>query len=332
MKWRSTPCCATLWTPKGEVGKPAAMIDAQRNARLLTRLGWRLEALAWDAYAGWYGAKSIDEASDAAAALVRQVGPLLSVNKVARINIQRCFPEAEPTEIERLLGGMWDNYGRLAGEMPHLGQFAGPEFSERVEFIGRERLETARDNGQPLVIISMHHANWEVGAAAISQTGLPCHITYRPANNVLIDRRITNMRKDYGVTQLTAKGGDGAKALMKALASGQSVALMNDQKMNDGIEAPFFGFPAMTAPGPTRLAMRYDCPLVPLSVRRVGGARFRVEAHEPIKLSENPDKPAAIAETVTRINQWVEGEIRKAPEQWFWMHRRWDKSLYKSQD
>jgi KDO2-lipid IV(A) lauroyltransferase len=305
------------------------MIEAQRNASLLTRIGWRFEAAAWDAYAGWYRAKGIDRASDAAGELMRKLGPMMSTHQVARINMQRCFPEAKAPEIERLLGGMWENFGRLAGEMPHLGVFAGPAFNERVEFVGRERLEAARDAGQPLVIISMHHANWEIAGAAISQTGLPCHITYRPANNALIDQRISQMRVGYGIKTLTAKGGDGAKQLMQALKAGESVALMNDQKMNDGVEAPFFGHPAMTAPGPTRLAMRYGCPLVPLSVRRIGGARFRVEVHEPIALSTNPDKSAAIVETVTRINQWVEGEIRKAPEQWFWVHRRWDKSIYR---
>jgi KDO2-lipid IV(A) lauroyltransferase len=305
------------------------MIEAQRRASLLTRIGWRFEAAAWDAYAAWYRAKGIDKASDAAGELMRLIGPLTPTQRIARINMQRCFPEAEKPEIDRLLGVMWESFGRLAGEMPHLGVFAGPEFDERVEFIGRERLEAARDRGQPLVIISMHQSNWEIAAAAISQTGLPCHITYRPANNALIDQRISDMRVGYGVKTLTAKGGEGAKLLMQALKQGESIALMNDQKMNDGVEAPFFGHPAMTAPGPTRLAMRHGCPLQPLSVRRIGGARFRVEAHEPIEISDNPDRSAAIVETVAKINQWVEGEIRKAPEQWFWVHRRWAKDVYR---
>ncbi|WP_300541964.1 lysophospholipid acyltransferase family protein [Maricaulis sp.] len=305
------------------------MIEAQRRASLLTRIGWRFEAVAWDAYAAWYRAKGIDKASDAAGELMRLIGPLTPTQRIARINMQRCFPEAEKPEIDRLLGVMWESFGRLAGEMPHLGVFAGPEFDERVEFIGRERLEAARDRGQPLVIISMHQSNWEIAAAAISQTGLPCHITYRPANNALIDQRISDMRVGYGVKTLTAKGGEGAKLLMQALKQGESIALMNDQKMNDGVEAPFFGHPAMTAPGPTRLAMRHGCPLQPLSVRRIGGARFRVEAHEPIEISDNPDRSAAIVDTVAKINQWVEGEIRKAPEQWFWVHRRWAKDVYR---
>lgn len=304
-------------------------MTALTDPPLLTRLGWRLEATAWDAYEAWYKAKGIDAASDAAGALLRKLGPMTPVQNIARINMQRCFPQAAPPEIERLLGAMWESFGRLIGEMPHLSVFAGPEFNDRVEFIGREIFEEARDKGEPLVIISMHHSNWEVAAAAISQTGLPCHITYRAANNPLIDKRISATRKGYGVKTLTAKGGDGAKALMQALKRGESVALMNDQKMNDGVEAPFFGYPSMTAPGPTRLAMRHGAKLVPLSVRRVGGVRFRVQVHDPIPFSDNPDKSAAIVETVTRINQWVESEIRKAPEQWFWVHRRWAKTVYK---
>ena len=306
------------------------MIEAQRNASFLTRAGWHAEALAWDAYNAWYRAKGLDGASDAGGELLQRLGPLTSTHKIARINMQRCFPEAAEPEIDRLLRGMWDNFGRLAGEMPHMHLFEDDAFfEERVEFIGREKLEAAHDAKQPLVIISTHSANWEISGTAISKTGLPCYITYRPANNPLIDERILAARADYGIKLMTAKGGDGAKELLQTLKRGETVALMNDQKMNDGVEAPFFGHPSMTAPGPTKLAMRFNCPLVPLSVRRLEGARFRIEIHDPIELSANPDKPAAIIETVTRINQWIESEIRKAPEQWFWVHRRWAKDVYR---
>ena len=294
------------------------------------RLGWRAEALAWDGYEALFRAMGIDRASDAGASLLRRLGPLSPTHKIARINMQRCFPEAEPAEIERLLGQMWDNIGRLFAEMPNLHVLNSDAFDERVEFIGRERYEAWRKAGQPIVIIALHMANWEVAAAAITRSGLPCHITYRAANNPLIDKRITSAREAYGVKLLTAKGGDGAKQLIKALREGWSVALMNDQKMNDGVEAPFFGWPSMTAPGPTRLAMRSGAPLVPISVRRTEGARFRVEVCDPIEISDNPDKAAAIVETVGRVNAWAESEIRKAPAQWFWVHRRWAKDVYRA--
>lgn len=307
------------------------MIEAQRNATFLTRLGWRFEAAVWDAYNAIFQMQGLDRASDNAAALFRAIGPLTPHQKIARINMQRCFPEADGPELDRLLGNMWDGFGRLVGETPNMHHFADPDFfNDRVEFVGREILERARDKGQALVILGTHTSNWELSGTAIMQTGLNCHITYRPANNPLIDDRILAGRAKYGIQLMTAKGGDGAKSLMQSLRKGESIALMNDQKMNDGIEAPFFGHPTMTAPGPTRLAMRFNCPMVPISVRRLDGARFRVTAHEPIEISTNPDKTEAIYETVCRVNQWVEGVVREAPEQWFWVHRRWAKDVYKA--
>ena len=70
------------------------MIEAQRNASLLTRAGWQLQALAWDGYNAWYRAKGLDRASDAGGELLQRLGPLTSTHKIARINMQRCFPEA----------------------------------------------------------------------------------------------------------------------------------------------------------------------------------------------------------------------------------------------
>jgi KDO2-lipid IV(A) lauroyltransferase len=115
---------------------------------------------------------------------------------------------------------------------------------------------------------------------------------------------------------------------MAALKQGASVALMNDQKMNDGIAAPFFGREAMTASGPSRMALRYDCPLVPMSIIRKDGARFKITVHEPIEKPAKDD-PDAILKLVTKVNQFVEADIKKAPAQWFWVHRRFEKALYR---
>jgi KDO2-lipid IV(A) lauroyltransferase len=301
------------------------------KASLLQRISWRAEALAWDLYSGFFRMQGIDKASDTAASMMRVIGPLSPTHKVARINMQRCFPEAKKPEIDRLLGNMWDGFGRLVGEMPNMDKFADPDFfNERVEIVGGERLEAARDANQALVILGLHQSNWELSGTAIMRTGLNCHITYRPANNPHIDKRILETRADHGIKLMTSKGGDGAKSLMQALKAGESIALMNDQKMNDGIEVPFFGHGAMTAPGPTRMAMRFDAPLVLVSVQRLGGVRFRITVHEPVEISDNPDKAEAIIETVARINNLAETVIRKAPEQWFWVHRRWSKDVYRA--
>ena len=136
-------------------------------------------------------------------------------------------------------------------------------------------------------------------------------------------RRIARARVDYGVAALAAKGA-GTRELMRALGRGQSVALMNDQKFNQGLAAPFFGHDAMTAPGPTRLAMKYGAPLIPLSTIRTGPARYRVTVYDPITADSGLDEEAAIFNTVVKINQFVEARIHDDRQGLFVKTRRTD--------
>jgi KDO2-lipid IV(A) lauroyltransferase len=295
---------------------------------MLQTLTFGAETLGWNAYQGLFRSMGLERASDAGAALLRRVGPLASVHRVARVNMRIAFPEASERELDGLLDAAWDNFGRVLGEFPNTHRFDFSADSDQIEVEGADILAEYDRTGQPVVLVGGHFANWEVMPAVIVRHMRDCRITYRHANNPSIDKAIIEQRRAYGVNILAPKGGQGAKAIMAALKDGASVALMNDQKMNDGIAAPFFGREAMTASGPARMALRYDCPLVPMGIVRKDGARFKVTVYEPI---EKPDKndPDAVLKTVTRVNQFVESEIRKAPSQWFWVHRRFEKPLYR---
>lgn len=294
----------------------------------LQSLGFRLEALGWDAYQGLFRALGLRRASDAGAALFKRLGPRTGVHHVARVNMQIAFPEASEREIDRLLVEMWDNFGRLAGEFPNTHRFDLDPAAGQIRIEGGEILAALDKEGRPAVLISGHFANWEVMAAVIMRHMKDCRITYRHANNPHIDRRIIDQRRAYGIEILAPKGGHGAKAVLAALKGGASVALLNDQKMNDGIAAPFFGREAMTASGPARMALRQGAPLVPMSIRRHEGPRFTVTIHEPLETPEGKDAEA-VRGTVTRINRFMEDRIREAPAQWFWVHRRFEKALYR---
>jgi Kdo2-lipid IVA lauroyltransferase/acyltransferase len=316
------------WTPQASADRRVSLMTAS----FLQRMGWRAEAFLWDSYHFAFRTVSLDKASAAGGAILRFIGPLTSTHKVARINMQRAFPDAKKPEIDRLLSRMWDGFGRMLGETPHMDKFAGDKVLDHVEIEGLEHVEFMRDPDKAAVVISGHFSNWEVMGAALAWTGLDLNITYRHANNPLIDERILKSRFEYGIRLLTAKGGEGVKALIQALKAGTTVCLMNDQKMNDGVAAPFFGHESMTAPGPTKLAIRMGVPIIPVITRRVGGTKFRMTFYPPIIPSENPDKTTAIVETVTAINQFLEQRILEAPEQWFWVHRRWDKAIYRKSD
>jgi KDO2-lipid IV(A) lauroyltransferase len=103
---------------------------------------------------------------------------------------------------------------------------------------------------------------------------------------------------------------------------------MNDQKYNEGVAAPFFGHDCMTADGPTRLAMRHNVPLIPFSLLRLDGVRYRITIHDALAIPTDMGPEEAVMHTVRRINAFIEARVREAPEQWFWVHRRWPKEAW----
>jgi KDO2-lipid IV(A) lauroyltransferase len=152
--------------------------------------------------------------------------------------------------------------------------------------------------------------------------GLQLHVVYRQANNLLVDRLIQDMRRDLALGTI-AKGSAGAREIVRLLREGDSIGMLVDQKMNDGIAVPFFGRDAMTAPAPAQLALRYDLPLIPVRCERLDGACFRVSFHPPLALPADMPRQEAIRALTAQINTALEEWIRTRPGQWLWLHRRW---------
>jgi KDO2-lipid IV(A) lauroyltransferase len=291
-------------------------------------LGHRLEALGWGAYLRFFGAMPIETASRRCAGLMCAIGPLTSAHTTAIRNLRLAFPNETEVWREDIRRAMWDGIGRAAGEFPHLHEINAYQDGGRIDVTGAERLDAVKTSGQGAVFISGHFANWELMAAAIVQRGVPCHVTYRPANNPIIDADIIRVRSHYGVKLQAAKGKQGGMGLLRALKTGETIALMNDQKYNEGVAAPLFGHDCMTADGPTRLALRFKVPLIPLSVRRLPNARYHVTIHDPIPLDYAAPQETEIPAAVRRINAFMEARIREAPQDWFWVHRRWPKEAW----
>lgn len=304
--------------------------DLIRRETWSKRLGWRLEALGWDLIAGLSKLMPVDKASDLGAWIASSLGQKMSVAKTARRNLRLAFPDKSEDEIDALSKASFQSLGRTGAEMFHLNKI-DPYKSDRVKVMGVERLDAVKEASKAgqkgAVFFSGHFANWEVMAAVVCNR-VDCDVTYRAANNPYIDKRINAIRHGYGIGVLTPKG-IGAKELMSALRKGRAIALMNDQKFNQGMELPFLGHPAMTAPGASRLALKYDVPLIPVTTKRTAPARFEVTIHEAITF---PDKTLGeeerLTETVKRVSTFLEEEIRKNPEQWFWQHRRWPKEAW----
>ena len=296
----------------------------------LITLGYVAETLFYDLFHVIVRALSVDTASDLGGWFGVTFGPLSSAHKTVSRNLKVAFPHLSEAARRKLIRDQWENTGRVFAEFPIMDRLTPA--SGRIEIVNGERLDAIREGGKPVVFVSGHLSNWEIMPATIVRHGIVCEITYRAANNPWVDRRIRDSRARYGVKLFAPKGGDGARELLEGMQKGASVALMNDQKFNRGIAVPFFGHLAMTAPGPTRLALRFGTVLQPMSVTRLKGARFRVVVEDPIELERSGDRSRDIEAGVRRITEWVEARVRENPQDWFWVHRRWPNEVYAALD
>lgn len=291
------------------------------------RLLWRLEALGFDLMAGLLRLLPLDAASAFGGALLKTLGPLTGADVTIRRNLELAFPDKSPEERDRIRREHWEHFGRFAAEFPMLDRLTPA--SGRIEVVGGERLKAIAEGGEPTLMISGHFSNFEIMAAVIVDSGVHAQVSYRPANNPYFNDRVIQGRARYGVTSLAPKGSEGAREIMRALHRGESVAMLIDQKFNAGVASPIFGHMAHTSSGPVKLAQRVGGKVTPLAVQRLKGARFRVTIYEPIVLADTGDKEADVVTGVRQLNEFLEDRIREHPEQWFWAHKRWPKSMYK---
>ncbi|MEE9139208.1 MAG: lipid A biosynthesis lauroyl acyltransferase [Alphaproteobacteria bacterium] len=296
------------------------------------RRGWRrslrrrvfypFEALAARSAFAVFRALGVEAASNLGGRIARLAGPRLAPSRQAARNLRRAFPDKSDAEIDRIVRDMWDNLGRVIGEYPHTRDIDAYG-DGRIEVIGAENIDELRDDGRPGLFFTAHFGNWEITPPIITQRGLPITIVYRAANNPAVDEVVRKARDCEGVEQVP-KGPVGARRAIELLGNGGHLGLLVDQKMNDGIPIPFFGRDAMTAPALAQLALRYHCPVVPVRSERTRGTRFRVTFFPPLEAVDTGDRDADMAAFMTRVNAMIEGWVRERPEQWFWLHRRWE--------
>jgi KDO2-lipid IV(A) lauroyltransferase len=278
---------------------------------------------AWGSALGFgaFALLPLDWASALGGAIGRLIGSHLGISNRARHNIKRAFPELSESDVAHVVARMWDNLGRVAAEYSHLRNIRVFEPGGRVETHGFEHMDRAVAAGRRMIIFSGHIANWEIGMLAAVQYGISVAQIYRAANNPLVDRMITRFRGDAG--ELIPKGAVAARRAIATLRRGAHLTMLADQKMNDGIQVPFFGRPAMTASALAALALRFDCDVLPARVERLAGARFRLTVFPPLPLPRTGNSHTDAVALMAQVNAILERWIRDRPEQWFWVHHRW---------
>ena len=271
-----------------------------------------------------FRALGLKRASDLGGWLARKLGPMIPVTRRAQKAMARAFPEMSAAEREGHIRAMWDNLGRTFAEYPHLDKFWAVKPGARIEISGMEHALAAIAKGKGGLFASGHCGNWELMPRCIADIGHKGTLVYRPPNNPYVDAWIAAQRK-IGLPTMAAKGGDGVRAIIKTLKENAFIAMLVDQKANDGISVPLFGREAMTSPTAPTLSLKHGAPIVPVWCERLADQRFRVTVYPEIVQPHTGDRVRDTYELALRLNQFLEARIRENPANWLWLHSRWPK-------
>ena len=297
-----------------------------RERPFLQRLLWRLDfALVWTLIR-IFGLLPVDLSSSLGARVGGLIGPMMKrKTAIFEENFRIAFPEKSPREIRELARAAWRSAGRVLGEYPHLSAFVDGSRDERLEIVIRNPETTFCESGRPAVIVGAHHSNWELNALAISRLGIPSACLYSPPVNPWLDRMLLESRAALDCELLPRD--NSTRLLVRALNTGRTVAMVMDRRVDEGQPVPLFGRDKPTTIVPARLALKFNCDLIPVQMERLEGARFRVTFHRPV-LPTNPDDCMTdqAVDMIRQVHLLFETWIHESPAEWFCSKRIWPKS------
>ena len=291
------------------------------------KLRYWLEANLSFAILGLLGLLPPDRAISAGAALVGFIGPFLPRQKVVLDNLAKAMPELDDAERKAIAKRMWANMGRQIAEYVVLDKlFDYDPYAEtdgRIEVKGKDIFIRLHEMREPVIFFTGHTGNFELLPICAATFDLEVTALFRPPNNPHIAKRVLSRRTTTMGHLVPAKAG-AAAGLARALQDGKSVGVLVDQKFHRGRLTTFFDRPVRTNPLLARLVRQFDCPVHPARCVRLPGNRFRLELEEAITLPRAEDGTVDIDGTAQMLNDIVERWVREYPDQWMWMHRRWD--------
>jgi len=263
---------------------------------------------------------NINKSSNQIGFLARKYGPKLGISKRANQNLKNALPNLSKEQRSEIIRGMWENLGRTAAEFFNIKTLIKER--NRINIKGIEILRDNINNGA--IYVSAHIANWEIIPIAIKEADKQVGAVFRESNNYFFNKWMIQKRKLITEYQFP-KGPSGVKEILNFLKNNGSVAMLVDQKLSNGVKVKFFGQNAMTASTPASLSLKYGYPVIPLRVKRKDNVNFEVEFFNKIEIDRTGDLEIDTLTFTKEINSFLEKIITENPEEWFWLHNRWDK-------
>jgi Kdo2-lipid IVA lauroyltransferase/acyltransferase len=242
---------------------------------------------------------------------------------VVERQVAAAFPELGRDEVLRIARAAYAHLGRVSIEaalLPSLGPAGVLDLFEGVD--GWQAVESAMDAGRGLIFVTGHLGNWELGGAYVAARGVPLDAIARRMANPLFDRYLTATRSRLGM--VVVHDAEAVRRTPRALRDGRAIAFLADQGVLGlaSTYVPFFGRPAKTPRGPAVFALRLKVPVVFAVALRQPSGLYRLIV-EPVTVEETGDRERDIDAIVAAYTAALERWVRRAPEQYFWHHRRW---------
>lgn len=243
--------------------------------------------------------------------------------RVVERQIAAAFPEWNADRVAQVARDAYDHLGRLAVEtalMPSLGKKGILDLVSRTT--GWDLVERAIAAKRGVLLIAGHFGNWEVSGAYIAARGVPVDVIVRRMSNPIFDRYLNQTRADLGMT--VVYDADAVRRTTRSLKEGRAIGFLADQGVLNlaSTHVPFFGRPAKTPRGPAVFTLRYHAPTLFVAAVREPDGRFHL-SFEDVPYEETGDRERDVDGIVASYTRILEKMVRKAPEQYFWQHRRW---------
>ena len=265
-----------------------------------------------------------ERAADAFGASVGRTVYRLGIRReVVESNLRLAFPDATEEWRREVARKAFEHLGREAAAILRLSKLDRQAVIERTVPVGWDLLEASLAEGRGVMLVTGHYGNWEVAAATVAARGIPIAAIVRRQGNRLVDERLDGLRRKLGVETISQR--DAPSRVPRVLRANGVVGIVGDQDARRaGLFVPFFGVPASTHRGPALFALRLGAPVFSCVARRLAGPGVRYEVSgRPVPVERTGDLEADVASLTARLAGALEAEIREAPEQYFWFHRRW---------
>ena len=239
-------------------------------------------------------------------------------------NLSLAFPGMSEGERQRILRGEYVSLGRQLAEFCLFPRYTRENVSKIVVYDGLENYEKAFARGKGVLFLTGHLGAWEISAFAHSLNGHPLSIVMRPLDNPYIDRLVHRYRTMHG--NKTVSKDDFVRGLLAAMRAGESVGILMDTNMTppQGVFVNFFGIPAYTASGLARIALRTDAAVIPgFTVWEEKLGKYVLRFDPALELIRTGNDEADIVANTAMFTSVIEDHIRRYPDQWLWLHRRW---------